>query len=160
MKRMDFIGNGLNIKNTCGKLFKVLALALGLFSTSATVNAQTTDNDDVIPGLSQFSIPEFFFMTSDWDLGDFKGDIKALSRVINDNLKYPETAYENHIEGNVMIEFSVSAEGNIENIKIGESVNPILAQEVIRCVKLTSGMWGTNNSSNEPTYKLSIDFEL
>lgn len=129
-----------------------------LAAVSGTYNSD--NNDDVIETLTT-SVPELFFMGYEWNNPSFKGNLKELSRVINENLKYPEAAYKNNIEGCVMIEFSIAPDGEINDIKIDDTVNPILAQEVIRCVKLTAGLWGVSTDKSEhPTYKLSIDFEL
>lgn len=164
MKANLFTNNGIC---KCGKhIFRVLGLALGLFALSFNAQAFTAEAVDssnaeqalAIEGNSPFSIPELFFLGQDLGKSTSAGSVKALSKIINDNIKYPEAAYKKKIQGSVMVEFSVSPYGDVNNIIVDSNANPILAQEVIRCVKLTSGMWTA--ADPDDTYKISIDFEL
>lgn len=56
---------------------------------------------------------------------------------------------ERRHEGTEVIQFNVTPEGNVANIKITNSVSPQIDREMIRVIKTTNGMWkpGYNNGS-------------
>ncbi|MDQ3392945.1 MAG: TonB family protein, partial [Bacteroidota bacterium] len=53
---------------------------------------------------------------------------------IKENLKYPEAARQNKIEGNVTLQFNIDKNGKILEITVVKSANPILDEEAIRLV--------------------------
>lgn len=65
----------------------------------------------------------------------FPGGQEALNTYIENNLKYPQAAKDNGIEGIVNVSFSVKADGSIGSIKIVRMIDPDLEQEAIRLVK-------------------------
>lgn len=65
----------------------------------------------------------------------FPGGDDARDKYIQMNLKYPQTAKDNGIEGVVSVIFVVRADGTIGNIKIKRMVDPDLENEAIRLVK-------------------------
>lgn len=50
------------------------------------------------------------------------------------NVKYPIVARDNGIEGDVYVQFVISCEGKVENVKIVKSIDPSLDAEAIRIV--------------------------
>lgn len=94
---------------------------------------------------------------------EFAGGDKALTEYIAKNLKYPEMAKENGVEGVVTVMFTVKPDGSIGNIKIKRMVDPDLEQESIRLVK-TMPKWtpATDDAGNavESTAEVSIPFTL
>lgn len=69
------------------------------------------------------------------DKPEFPGGDEALKAYIEKNLKYPEHAKENGVEGIVNVQFVVLPDGSIGTIKIVRMVDPDLEQEAIRLVK-------------------------
>lgn len=65
---------------------------------------------------------------------EFPGGQKALLNWLSQNIKYPDDALKNNIEGRVIVKFCVSKTGSISKVEIGESVYPSLDQEAIRVV--------------------------
>ena len=65
----------------------------------------------------------------------YPGGSDAMKSYIKENMRYPELAKENGIEGTVVVEFTVKADGSIGNIKIVRMVDPDLETEAIRLVK-------------------------
>lgn len=61
------------------------------------------------------------------------------TKFLNNNLRYPEEALQNKIQGTVKLQFSVDKKGFVTDIK-GLSGPDILLEEAIRVVKL-SGKW-------------------
>lgn len=72
---------------------------------------------------------------------EFKGGEKALDAFIKTHLIYPEASAKNNISGSVIVEFTVDIDGSIKEIRILYSLDNATDQEVIRVVKMMSGMW-------------------
>jgi protein TonB len=69
---------------------------------------------------------------------EYPGSWPALLKFIEKNLKYPKTAKANRINGTVVVGFVVEKDGQIlpENIRVEQSVDPLLDEEAIRLVRL------------------------
>lgn len=65
----------------------------------------------------------------------FPGGEQALNQYISENMKYPETAARNGIEGVVTVECAIKADGSVGTIKIVRMIDPDLEQEAIRLMK-------------------------
>jgi len=65
----------------------------------------------------------------------FPGGEIALRTFISNNVKYPEIAVNNEVEGTVYLRFVVTKTGKVGEIQILKSADPILDQEAIRVVK-------------------------
>lgn len=65
---------------------------------------------------------------------------KAFTRHVKENLIYPEAAAANDIKGRVLVEFTVTAEGNIKDIKILKGLGHGCDKEAIRLIK-TGPKW-------------------
>ena len=65
----------------------------------------------------------------------FPGGEQACMQFIAENLKYPQTAKDNGIEGVVNVSFTVNTDGTIGAIKIDNMIDPDLEQEAFRIVK-------------------------
>lgn len=65
----------------------------------------------------------------------FPGGQAALMKFLNNNLKYPERAQQNDIEGRVTVRFVVNADGSIEQVSIAKGVDKDLDAEAVRVVK-------------------------
>ena len=66
---------------------------------------------------------------------EFPGGDTALQKYLKDNVKYPQMAKENGIEGIVGVDFIVHTDGTLGNIKLVSLVDPDLEQEAIRVIK-------------------------
>jgi periplasmic protein TonB len=68
---------------------------------------------------------------------DFPGGLTALREYMMENLKYPQTALEKELQGRCLLQFYVSKDGSISNIKIKKGVTncPECDMEAIRLVK-------------------------
>ena len=69
------------------------------------------------------------------DKPQYPGGDEALNKYITTNLKYPQVAKDNGIEGIVGVQFLVKEDGSIGSIKIIRMVDPDLEQEAVRLVK-------------------------
>lgn len=89
----------------------------------------------------------------------FKGDINSWLMV---NLKYPPTAAESRIEGRVIVEFMVRADGSITDAKVLRGVVPMLDAEALRVVNsMPKWIPARENGKNvDFNYILPITFKV
>ncbi len=66
----------------------------------------------------------------------FPGGDVALKTFLKRNLSYPSEAIKQNIKGDVMVEFLVSADGSLRNIKILHDIGGGCGDETIRLVKI------------------------
>lgn len=93
----------------------------------------------------------------------FPGGDAAEKEYFATNLKYPEAAKANDIEGVVVVVFTVKADGSIGNIKIKRMVDPDLEAEAIRLVKSMPAWTPAKNDAGTPvesTAEASVNFTL
>lgn len=92
------------------------------------------------------------------ETAQFPGGQEALQAYITENLRYPSTAKDNGIEGNVELEFIVKADGTISSVKVLRMIDPDLEAEAIRLV--TSMPEWQPADSGDSTVKLTVPFRL
>ena len=61
---------------------------------------------------------------------------KKLMGYLTENIKYPEMAKENGIQGKVFVQFAVWKDGTIKEVKIVKGVHKTLDNEALRVVKM------------------------
>ena len=129
-------------------LFMSLMAMLGL----TTVNAQKT----VVAQKNQqvFDVVE--------QMPEYPGGMQALFEYLGQNLKYPEDAKEQKIEGRVIALFVVETDGSISNVEVVKPVFPSLDAEAVRVL---SGMpkWKPGMQSGKVVrvkYTVPINFSL
>lgn len=96
------------------------------------------------------------------DTPQFPGGEEALKEYIAKNMKYPEHAKANGVEGVVTVQFAVMPDGSIGSIKIVRMVDPDLEQEAIRLVK-TMPAWEPADNAGTPveaTARVDVPFTL
>lgn len=81
---------------------------------------------------------------------EFPGGKDALNNYLTTNMKYPQSAIDNGIEGVVDVAFVVKPDGSIGNIKIVRMVDPDLEAEAIRLVK-SMPAWVPADKNGAPT---------
>ena len=57
-----------------------------------------------------------------------------LQRWVYPYLKYPKQAVENGIQGRVMVDFIIDAAGNVTDVRVSRSVDPLLDDEAVRVI--------------------------
>ena len=95
-------------------------------------------------------------------LPSFPGGANALIKYLSDNIQYPEDCYNQKIEGKVLVEFVVEANGSISSIDVKKSVHPQLDAEAIRVIE-TMPRWFPAMIKNHPVrvkYFVPISFRL
>lgn len=82
-------------------------------------------------------------------LPEFPGGMTAFVQWLTRNLKYPEAARSQKLQGRVVLSFIVNKDGSISQLKVAQSVNPLLDREVLRVVRLMPN-WKPGIQNNEP----------
>ncbi len=67
---------------------------------------------------------------------EFPGGLEGLSQFLSENIVYPPVAYDNNVEGRVIVQFVVEKDGSVGEIKILRSVEVNLDYEAIRLCKI------------------------
>ncbi|MDE6191146.1 MAG: TonB family protein [Muribaculum sp.] len=68
-------------------------------------------------------------------LPQFPGGDGAMIKYIYDNLRYPKEAYDENIQGRVVVQFLVDKTGDIDSIKVVKSKDSYLDAEAVRIVR-------------------------
>jgi protein TonB len=93
---------------------------------------------------------------------EFPGGRSALAKWLSNNLRYPEVAQANNIQGRVVVKFTVEKDGSISNPTVVRGVDKDLDREAIRVVKKMP-RWnaGKNNGVAVRSYfNLPVNFKL
>jgi len=92
----------------------------------------------------------------------FSGGENALLKFLIDNMMYPTEASEKGIQGLVIIEFIITPNGSIEDIKVQRSLHPVCDYEAMRVVKKMP-KWFPGMQEGKPVYVyyyLPVTFKL
>jgi TonB family protein len=96
------------------------------------------------------------------EMPEFEGGDLALKKFIVENVKYPEQAKADGIQGRVFIQFVVNQIGEIEQVKVVRGVDPALDAEAIRVIS-SLPKWKPGKQSGKPvrvSFTVPINFEL
>lgn len=87
---------------------------------------------------------------------------KNLLIYITENMNYPEEAKNKGLEGKVYISFVVSKTGDVEDVEIAKSVDPLLDNEAVRIVQ-NMPKWKPGTTRGKPVdcpLTIPIEFSL
>ena len=97
----------------------------------------------------------------DWDKtftkveieSDYPGGMSAWQRYLNKNLRYPQEAQDNEIQGSIVVQFIVDKEGNVSEVEAISGPQE-LRDEAVRVIK-KSGKWtpAVQNGRQVKSYK-------
>lgn len=127
---------------------KVALMMLVLLFSFMTSTAQTKKNDMV------FDIVEV--------MPQFPGGQIAMLQYLMKNIKYPEQAVKEGIQGRVTVRFIVEKDGSISDVKPVLSVHPLLNKEAVRVVK-SMPKWTPGKQNGKPVrvrFNLPVMFKL
>lgn len=77
---------------------------------------------------------EEVFMVAE-QMPEFPGGMKELLKFLQDNLKYPENAMKNNVQGRVIVQFVVEKDGTLTEFKVARSVDPDLDAKALRVLQ-------------------------
>ena len=93
---------------------------------------------------------------------EFPGGMGELVKFLSRNVKYPVAAQQARVQGRVIVEFLVGADGSISDIKVKHSVNPELDAEAVRVISLMP-KWKPGEQRGKAVsvrYEMPIEFRL
>ena len=93
---------------------------------------------------------------------EFPGGQAALMKWLSQNIRYPEAAQQNDIQGRVVVKFVVEKDGSVKNAEIVRGVDKDLDREALRVVnKMPKWQPGKNNGVAVRSYfNLPVTFKL
>lgn len=150
--KKDFAALKRKMKPVMKKVFiMLLAMAAGLCAVAQSdeVKESDTNLEDKIYSIVEHD-PEF------------PGGMEGLYQWLATNVKYPEHAKENGIQGRVVVKFVIEKDGSVSDVRIMRSPNDELSEEAIRVVKAMP-KWKAGRQNGKKVrvqYMLPINFKL
>lgn len=92
----------------------------------------------------------------------FPGGDRALMAYLRDSVAYPAKAKEEGIMGNVVVGFTVEADGTITEVRVLRSIDPLLDEEALRVVR-SMPKWIPGQIAGKATrmkYQVLVKFRL
>jgi TonB family protein len=151
-KRLNMLHTERSPRATRRKLLfalPTLALAILLVSWQPT-------------GASTPSSSKAITFTGPGQLPEFPGGQDALIKFMSTNLKYPETARKDRVEGQVFVVFTVRASGQVTDATVKRGVRADLDAEALRVVNAMPN-WKpavTDGKPSDAQMTLPISFKL
>ena len=92
----------------------------------------------------------------------YPGGMPAMVEFLQTNMKYPEDAAKQKVEGRVMVQFVVETDGSISDVHVAKQVFPSLDAEAIRVVQAMPNWTPGKEKSNvvRVRYNLPIVFRM
>lgn len=90
------------------------------------------------------------------------GDLSKFRNWVQSNVKYPQIALENGIQGNVVIKFIVEKDGSVSDIQILQSPDKTLSDAAVSGLQ-RAPKWKPGKEQNEPvrvSYVLPVSFKI
>ena len=107
-------------------------------------------------------VEEEIFVTAE-EMPTFQGgDLSKFHNWVQSNVKYPQIALENGIQGNVVIKFVVEKDGKLSNIQVLQTPDKTLADAAVQVLQ-KSPKWKPGKQRNKPvrvTYTLPVSFKI
>lgn len=93
---------------------------------------------------------------------EFPGGLQAMMQWLSMNVRYPEDAMKNDVQGRVIVKFVVNPDGSISDPTVLRSVEPSLDQEAVRVVSAMPKWKAAENNGQKVAsyYNLPIAFKL
>lgn len=121
-----------------------------IFKIKNNTESTTTENDTEQVFTAVEQMPQF------------PGGDAALMKFISNNINYPQEAYQNGIQGRIIVQLVVKSDGSVGDVKVIRSVDASLDREAIRvCKSLPNFTPGRmNGKAVNVWYTLPITFKL
>lgn len=93
---------------------------------------------------------------------EFPGGMEALFKYMAENMKYPEDAKKQQVEGRVLVQFIVETDGSVSNTEVLTRVFPSLDAEAVRVInKMPKWIPGKQNGKVvRVKYVIPVNFRL
>lgn len=129
-------------------LIAAAALILPAYLTAQTSTDNATYPDKVYTSVEQMPV--------------YPGGEAAMSNDISRNLRYPQTAMKNGVQGRVFVQFVVKKDGTVGDVKVVRGKDPDIDKEAKRVVK-TLKRFKPGTMNGEPVnvwHTLPVTFKL
>lgn len=93
---------------------------------------------------------------------EFPGGMPGLMKFLATNVRYPESAMKNNVQGRVIVRFTITKDGKVESPNVVRNVDPALDAEAIRVVN-EMPKWTPAKVNSAPVdsyFTLPIAFQL
>ena len=90
------------------------------------------------------------------------GDLNTFRAWVQQNVRFPQIALENGIQGRVVLSFVIEKDGRLTNIQVLQTPDRSLSEEAIRVLS-KSPKWGPGKQRNQAVrvkYTLPVDFRV
>lgn len=123
-------------------------------SSSATAKAYAKTDREIIENSDIYTIVD--------RMPEYSNGATTLGQFISHNIRYPQEARQNGIEGRILCSFIVTAEGLITNIEVVDGLHPQLDDEAVRVLGLMPRWIPGENGGVKVNVKclLPIDFTI
>ncbi len=137
--------------------------AIGPIDMKGPANAPATNTGPAAgpagPGVENAAVTDFKFLEV---MPVPYGGASAWSKFLSKNLRYPDMAIDQHIQGKVWVSFIIEADGKLSNFKVERGVGYGLDEEALRVLKLAPA-WKPGIQNGHPVrvqYTIPINFQL
>ncbi|MDQ1772921.1 TonB family protein [Labilibaculum sp. A4] len=123
------------------------------------INMRTTSLMDQNEEITYKGDPIFIIVQ---EMPEFPGGELECRKFLARNVKYPNDAHENGVEGRVYVTFIINKSGAVDNVHIAKSVAPSLDAEAVRVIK-SMPKWKPGKQRGEAvnvSYTVPINFAL
>ena len=90
------------------------------------------------------------------------GDLNTFRNWVQQNVRFPQIALENGIQGRVVVTFVIEKDGRLTNIEVLQTPDRSLSDEAVRVLS-KSPKWSPGKQRNQPVrvkYTLPVDFRV
>ena len=92
---------------------------------------------------------------------EYPGGTVAMRKYFSENLKYPEIAIKNRVEGKVLVAYTVDFDGHVSDAKILKGISTECDAEAIRLVKgLKFSAQNNHGIRITSSHKIKVTFKL
>ena len=148
---LRLVNNTLSVMMNMRKLILVILLMIPGVVAFGQERAEQEEEREAIPMTYVKAVPRFG-----------EGDANAFSKWVNEHKIYPEEAKKAGIQGRVTLQFTITKEGKLTNVKMLRGVHPLLDEEAIRVVKSAPQKWTAGKKQGEfvdVTYTFPVIFQ-
>lgn len=149
------ISDVLNIVRNDVKVSDEINLSLEDTKEAAPISIQATTTSKKEETVEE---EEVFFIVEDMPLFNGKEASEGFREYVGKNLRYPDIAAENGVQGTVIVQFVVEPSGMVSNVKVLRGVDASLDKEAMRIVQ-SSPKW-TPGKQRGKSVRVSFTFPI
>ena len=121
-----------------------------------------TDLDDTAPSQVTIAVSDDASVLCAENSPEYPGGMEALSKFIADNIRYPEQAKRDNIQGKVLVRFAIEPGGSVADAEVLRGIGGGCDEEALRVVNAMP-KWKPGRVNGNPVrvqYTLPITFKL